>query len=310
MPADTNNTLTITITIALTVAAYLIYSGTRQDATIIANSQIPISDHDTKSRTIADIWQEKTKQSFSTTQVVEQINNNQNTYNGDSEMPFTLDYPWIYEEIGKIRLTGDGDILVDDIALKALRKALSRDKDKFTPELMNEIQNILKTGLPGAAGEQAAELVSNFHEFLLAKRELSEAYSDIHISAGLAQKGLEEEEKSLRNIYLGEALAEQLFKKEDQQSGYMYKVFKIAASKELTKEEKIKNRAELNKIHFTPDIHNWDVRYDNYREKLDTILSSGIVDKEKDAEINILQTEHFTKEELSKINDTQISLKN
>ena len=300
--------ITIIITVALAVGAYLIYSGVSNEATIIANSQAAFSDDVTKPRTIADAWQENVKYLASTRQVVEQVKNNQDTYNDGVDTPFVLDYPWIHQEIGKIRLSEDGDVIIDGIALNALRKALSRNKDKITPEIMSEIVGILKAGLPGVAGEQASELVSNFHEFLLAKSELSAAYSDIHLNGGNAQQGLEEE-KSLRNLYLGEALAEQLFKKEDQQSDYMYKVFKIAASKDLTKEEKIIKRAELTKSHFTPDIHNWHGRYGNYREKLDTILSSGIVDKEKDAEINHLKTELFTQEELNKISDSNISLK-
>ncbi len=300
--------ISIVITVALAVGAYLMYSGASRDVTIITNSQASISDEVTKPRTIAEALQGNVKHLASTRQVVEQAKNNQDTYIDGVDTPFVLDYPWIHEEIGKIRLSEDGEVIIDGIALNALRKALSRNKDNITPDIMSEIVGILKAGLPGVAGEQASELVSNFHEFLLAKSELSAAYSDIHLNGGDAQQGLEEE-KSLRNLYLGETLAEQLFKKEDQQSDYMYKVFKIAASKDLTKEEKIKKRAELTKSHFTPDIHNWHGRYGNYREKLETILSSGIVDKEKDAEINRLKTELFTQDELNKINDSNISLK-
>ncbi|GAA6133748.1 hypothetical protein NBRC116188_05370 [Oceaniserpentilla sp. 4NH20-0058] len=292
------------------LATVIVISGvsflnTGSEITLIENQETSLSKYEPL--TLADVWQGEVKTKNSRNlEKVEKITK-QAEEDTPQESEITLDYSLIHEEIGKIRLTEDGNVIVDDIALKALRKAFPRNRLNHTPEMIEELQNIILKGLPGSAGEQASEIVKNFFDFQQAKKEMEQVYRDINIASGGHEEKLAEM-KILRELYLGKEVAEQLFGTEDRNAEIMLRSIKIANDQSLTPEEKIEKRAQLNKEFIKPDVNNWENRYSAYRAELKSINLADLEKEDKKAAINDLQEKHFNKDEIETISKSNISL--
>lgn len=289
---------------ASTLAAIVIgfsFIGENSEVTIIENPKSSIVH--VKPLTIASAWQGETNTLPNADNVDDQLGKQVEISAAKKEW-----YTMIHQEIGKIRMTEGGDIVIDDITLKALRKAFPSYGLNLTAETLDEIEEIMKKGLPGKAGVQAAEIIRKFYEFSKAKKEMASAYSDINITQGNREEMLVQT-KQLRTLYLGDELATKLFDKEDKQTAYMYDTFDIATDKEMTPEQKEEAKRKLSTQYLASLINNWDARYESYQESSNVIKQDQSLNKEdiKEALID-LQKESFTIEELKTIRKANITL--
>jgi len=281
----------------IAVVAYLSF-GTNSQVQIIENTESSLNTDAIKPLTLADAWQgvKIKKTAIPTVQEVKDSIKNSGEDEEKAETPITLDYEYIHEEIGKIRLTENGDVVIDGHTLNALRQAFPSSRLKLTPAMLEELQAIMKEGLPAPAGEQAADIIKNFYDYAVAKREMDTIYRDV--STNLSHEEALAEEKVLRNLYLGEEVANELFAVEDRNSEYMLKAFEISADENLSKEEKIEKRNELKHSYIEPLIDNWSDRYSEYKEEANKLKASDLDQKALRAELDKLKSERFNKEEL------------
>lgn len=306
--AKPNKTLIIAVVAAIIVVAGYTSLSSDSEVKIIESKESSLEPNTFKPLTVADVWQgvEVKKTVIPTAQeMTESLKNNTETEE-PKEAPITLDYEYIHEEIGKIRLTENGEVVLDEHTLNALRQAFPSSRLKLTPAMLEELQNIMKQGLPGPAGEQAAEIIKNFYDYAIAKKEMAAIYRDINTN--LSHEESLAEQKTLRNLYLGEDVANQLFAEEDRSSEYMLKAFEISANKDLTPEEKIKKRNELNHSYIEPLIENWSSRYTSFREDAKAIKDSDKSEEQKAKEIEALKNNQFNEKEQRIIRDGNINL--
>lgn len=226
-----------------------------------------------------------------------------------SDKGIILDYSFIYEEIGKIRLNKDGSVVIDNLTLQALRKAFPAHKLNLTPELMNELSEIIETGLPGRAGKEASEIIRNYYAYALAKEELNHLYDDINLDRKNHKETLNEI-KALRSAYLGDYTSQRLYKNEDKIADYMIDAFEIATDQTLTQEEKAKKHNKLRHEKIQQSISHWPDRYSNYLLDKQKILDSSLATEEKNIAIQQLQQQHFKKEELDILTSVDLTLTN
>jgi len=224
-----------------------------------------------------------------------------------SDIDITLDYAFIYEEIGKIRLNEDGSVVIDSLTLHALRKAFPAHKLNLTPELMKELSEMIEAGLPGRAGKEASEIIRNYYAYALAKEELNHIYDDINLNRNNHKDALNEI-KALRSAYLGDYISQHLYKDEDKIADYMIDAFEIATNQSLTQEEKTTKHTELRHSKIQQSITNWPERYSNFLMEKQNIMDSSLTTKEKNTAIKQLQQQHFKKDELDLITSMDIEL--
>lgn len=302
-----NKILIISIT-AVALGAGFLFSGSESDVKIIENTQSSMVKNDYQPLTIAQAWQENLNKKTSNQNTPSKPQNQAGeTQDNESENTPSLDYTYIQKEIGKIRLSEDGTVILDEMTLSALRDAFPVNHLNLTPEMLQELQEILKQGLPGIAGEQAAEIVSNFYEYMEAKKDLNDLFRDVQVKPGTHEEALAEE-KALRELYLGKEIADQLFKKEDQTSEYMLKAFRIASDQSLSHEEKEKEKNKLNIEFINNEIENWDARYQSYLEEKNTLKAKQLSTEEYNQAVIQLRNQHFSVQEQARISDANIPL--
>lgn len=290
------------------IAISLGYSliGTEPEIAIVKNTESSFKSNPSNQLTVADVWKIENNTANSDANLNENINQTEDTQK--KERTYSLDYTMLHKEIGKIRLTEDGNIIVDDIALKALERAFPKNRLNHTPEMMEEMLAIIKQGLPGKAGEQAADIIQKFFEFAKAKKELDSVYGDVNLAPSNREEALEEN-KALRRLYLGEELATQLFDKSDKESGFMHDTLEIARNKEMSQEEKEKAKNKLSLEYLGSVLTNWDSRYQAYQSASTSIQQNQSLDSDEIKHALIeLQKESFTIEELKTIRRANIRL--
>lgn len=296
-----NKKTIMTASTLLTIAAGISLFESESSVTIIENTESSMAP-----LTIASAWQLEAKKSPNN-QLEHDLSKPENT-SIIKKKDYTIDYGMIHEEIGKIRLAEDGSIIIDDNTLEALRRAFPSYRLNLPEEMLNEIEAILKEGLPGISGQQAAEIIRKFYEYAHAKKEMASVYRNNN----LKQESREEAkavEKALRSLYLGDELAEQLFDQEDKEKSYMHEIHEIATNKELTPEQIKEEKQELSNQYLASLIHNWESRYQAYQVELSTIEQDGTLDDEETREaIMNLQKESFTIDELRTIKKANVSL--
>lgn len=296
--------ITASVLLSALIGFTIFNSGSK--VTIINNNAPSITPENFKPLTVASAWQGEVKALPNANKMNEHLSKKDES-NGE-EKGFVLDYAMIQQEIGNIRLTEDGNIIIDDIALKALRRAFPPYRLNLTPEMLDEIEEIMKKGLPGVAGIEAADIIRKFYEYAQAKKEMASVYRDINLSQGSREEA-EAQEESLRTLYLGEELAAQLFEKEDKETSYMHSTFEIATNNDMTAEQKEEAKRKLSIEYLSSLIDNWETRFHAYQVTLNSIKQdSSLSEAEiKDAIIN-LQKDSFTIEEFKAIRRANVNL--
>ncbi|WP_129646933.1 lipase secretion chaperone [Peristeroidobacter agariperforans] len=138
----------------------------------------------------------------------------------------------IYRILQSMKLDENGRVVPD----QTMKEALEQGFDELGPNLnaaaMSELQTLIRTGLAGQAGEEAAQILENYYRFRLAEREfegqpLDQTPADRY-----------EELVQLRRSYLGAETADKLFEVEDTNGRHMLAAIAIQTNANLTDEEK------------------------------------------------------------------------
>lgn len=226
----------------------------------------------------------------------------------DQPLPFTAKF--VYEALKAVKLDKEGNVIHDHDALLSLDEAILRIQNKLNSESLSILQDIIKNGLPGKAGEQTAKTVEDYYHYLEAKDEFSranESMTDINghetLSAIEGDELLYAELQSLRDIYLGNDVSTGLFRITDSDAQYMFESMKLDTNKNLSEEEKNIKRIEIEeqRIQNSINISSWPDRYLAFKNDKQKIISASIDNKEKEKQISELLSNHFTNEEIVRI---------
>lgn len=165
------------------------------------------------------------------------------------EVPY--DVVAIYNILQDIQLDEYGRVVPDQAAKHALEKGFDDLGPDLSPEAMSELQDLIRIGLPGEAGEEAARVLENYYRFRLAEEEFNRqaeeqlAESDLQMEHQPPAIDRYEELVQLRRRFLGEEIADDLFAMEDSQARHMFATVAIHQNADLTDEEK---QSELNAL--------------------------------------------------------------
>lgn len=252
-------------------------------------SPTEIQSNNDKQRTIASEWQWET---FPDSRPGAR---DQDPAPSDSSAPF--DVTVIYEALQLVRVDENGDVVLDDTALKALDETLNYSDLALSAAELEELQELIRIGLPGKAGEQTARVVGDYYRFLDAKEEFEAVYEvqdDRHYDSEY------EELVSLRELYLGREVAQQLFAEQDKDARYMLAAMQLEADDSLTPEERSRQQRELAAQRDQgKDNAGWDRRYAAFEQQRQYIVVAGLSESEQAQQIEQLLGEHFSGEELA-----------
>jgi lipase chaperone LimK len=160
------------------------------------------------------------------------------------EMPY--DAVAVYKVLQSIRVDENGRLVPDQTAMQALESGYSELGPNLSPEAMSQLQDTIRAGLPGPAGEEAARILENYYRFRAAEAE----YNQLRMTSGQMQNKLPtgdryEELVQLRRSYLGKEVADSLFAVEDAQARHMFAVISVEQNASLSPEEKQAQQAAL-----------------------------------------------------------------
>lgn len=150
----------------------------------------------------------------------------------------------VYKVLQSIKVDENGRLVPDQTAMQALEKGYSELGPDLSPDAMSELQKLIRVGLPGPAGEEAALLLENYYRFRSAevefnqRRESPTPVAVAGIKGQLPSVDRYEELVQLRRSYLGKEVADSLFAVEDTQARHMFAAIAIQQNAELTDEGK------------------------------------------------------------------------
>ncbi|MCW8194537.1 hypothetical protein F6455_07040 [Proteobacteria bacterium 005FR1] len=156
------------------------------------------------------------------------------------EVPF--DVVMIYNVLQSIQLDDNGRLVPDLAAKKALEKAYDDLGSDVSPKSFSELQELIRIGLPGAAGEEAARVLEDYYQLRSAEEEFNrqvekQLASDANTEQNASTERYEEL-MQLRRRYLGHEIADQLYAMENAQARHMFATMEIQQNADLTDEQK------------------------------------------------------------------------
>jgi lipase chaperone LimK len=186
---------------------------------------------DKSTNTVADRWQwdnfTNTKPAANTAD-----NSKADKPRPKGEMPANV--VGIYKIMQSIKLDANSSVVLDDNVKAALEEGFESLGPTLSPVAMAELQKLIRTGLPGPAGEEAARMLENYYRFRLAEAEFIERPVNPNLSLAEQYEKLVQ----LRRSYLGAETAEKLYAVEDTQGRHMMTSIAIQTNPNLTDEEK------------------------------------------------------------------------
>lgn len=254
--------------------------------------------------TVSDKWE---WQGFSDEQRKPPVAKPKAPIDSDERVSAELHVGEIYEALQEVKLDEFENVVIDHDALTSLYEAMSYGKLYFDEETLADLDEVIKIGLPGKAGEQVAEVVINFYHYLEAQKNFDQEYGELQSINEYQNKY--KELVALRESYLGPEVASKLFVQEDANAMYMLESFEVEESTDLTAEEKQQKTKALADKYFTtkPDIVNWDSRYATFTRDKQAILNAGLTQEEQEAQVNALMQQHFNASELRQIESLQLN---
>lgn len=216
---------------------------------------IPILGEDIKDKntnTIAYQWQ---WENFTETKIERTDDSKNIGENTELDKPLpTGEVPYdvveIYTMLQSIRLDENGLVVPDQTAKEALERGFLELGPDLSPESMTELQGLIRIGLPGEAGEEAARIMENYYQLRVTEEEFNQQRQDqLSITNGDQVPTIDgyEELVQLRRSHLGDELADKLFAVEDTQARHMFAVIATQQNVDLTDEEKQVQQEALQK---------------------------------------------------------------
>jgi lipase chaperone LimK len=222
-----NSVLIAGIAAASVAIVGLAYWALSDDDSLAPTPARDASVQTTNSNTVADKWQWKNFASTKpTTEVAE----------GDKPRPASalpFDAMEVYKVLQGIHLDASGRLVPDQTAMKALEKGFNDLGPNLSAEAMSKLQDVIRAGLPGAAGGDAADLFENYYRLRLA-----EVAFDEQMASQSPTVDRYKELQQLRRNYLGQETADKLFAVEDIHARHMLASIAIQQDTNLTAEAK------------------------------------------------------------------------
>lgn len=229
--------------------------------------------------------------------------------NTNTLFPFTEQS--VFKALHAVKLDENGDVIIDNDALIALDLALNHSHLNLDPETLEELQSVIKKRLPGNTGEQIAQIVTDYYQYLGAKNEFNALYESRH-NADQTIVDYEtqyNELLSLRELYFSAEVAGPLFKTANANAQYMFDIMKLEANTYLSEEEKKLQQAEIIERHTenTVNVDNWNERFQTFSENKEIILRSSLSDDQKHDQITDLILQHFSFQEVDKLSHLELN---
>jgi hypothetical protein len=212
----------------------------------------------------------------------------------------------VFNALKSVKLDNNAELIIDNDALKALNQTFEKLAVILDPDHLLELQDIIKQGLPGPAGEQVAQITADFYNYLGAQTEFETLYEVENKLASDQDNTLEQQAAqydellALQELYLGQDVANKLFAASNANARYMFDSFAIDNNETLTDEEKKQQHAENIQRHAkdTIAINNWNQRHSDFLTDKQYVLDSSLSHEEKQIQIRQLMNQHFNNEEL------------
>jgi len=223
----------ISCLVAMAVVGALVYRVLSIDSSLgpIATVPIPTPNADQQQNAIAHQWRWENFTNTKSAPATDDENTKADQPRPTSEVPY--DVVKIYTMLQNIQLDEYGRVVPDQAAKQSLEKAFDDLGPDLSPEAMAELQELIRIGLPGEAGEEAARVMENYYQFRLAETEFLQQTQN-----QLSDIDRYEELVQLRRRYLGNEIADKLFAVEDTQARHMLATMAIHQNADLTNEEK------------------------------------------------------------------------
>lgn len=307
-----NILITLSVLVAVIVITLIILPDSEpqpnEDAETSKTSEVEVVTKAPKTKTIASVWQWEVETVNTNNAQETTATSGEQVKDMSSQLPFTQES--VFKALHAVKLDSNNDIILDDDALIALNNALDFSEVKLDGEAIEKLKDLIRKGLPGDAGEQTAQIVGDYYQFLGAKNEFNALY-ETKDPEGQSIEDYEaqyNELKSLRELYLGAGVSEKLFASSDANSRYMFESMKLEANNSLSDEEKKQAQAKIVERHAEDSINvnNWNERYQTFLNDKQYIVNSSIGDNEKRIQLRALMHEHFSPEELEYVSHLQL----
>lgn len=209
----------------------------------------------------------------------------------------SFDVPTIYATLADIHLSESGEVIPDQTALNALNRAFVTSGIDWTPARVEELQAIVRAGLPGIAGEQAAAIVGDFYQYTQDKAALESVYTS---TTDPAEAHLQYSElMAIRRQTMGDAVADQLFADEEASARYMFESIALAQDNSLSAAERRERQQALEQSlrERPPSIPQWQDRYAEFQQAKQSIQQAGLERAEAQRQLDNLVDQHFSSSE-------------
>ncbi len=163
-------------------------------------------------------------------------------------LPFTEQS--VFEALQAVKVDENGDVILDHDAVVSLDEALERIYNQLDAESTLKLQDLIKKALPEKTGEQTAQLVGDYKNFLQAK----EQFDQIHAAAPIGPQtvaSIESDQllyrqlQTLREVHLGRDTAQRLFHVSDVNAQYMFESIKLGLDSTLNAEQVAAQREQI-----------------------------------------------------------------
>jgi len=248
------------------------------------------------SRTIADVWR-----------VPESRSVEQSAANSEHGV---IDPATAHEALRDVRLDERGNLVLDHVALEALRTGFSSIEHLDDADL-TKLRQMIREGLPPPAGEQAAKLVSEYYRYQVAARAMS---------ANAVGGDLESVEAqfrqliALRESHFGADAAQALFGDEQAYTRFTIETMKLESDLSLSDEMKDKKHAELlamlptrlqpgsakQQASDSSAEAEWHARMAAFQREREAIVAAGLPEQQTNEQLHQLLHDHFDAEEIEK----------
>lgn len=290
----------LAILLVLAVANFLKPAPEPNRAAVAAEPSPSTQNNTDKAGTVAAIWQWQTLADAAA---------ERDPLNNMDTIPFSADA--LYEALQNVRIDKNGDVILDNEALEALNRTLQYGGVELNRQNLADLQELIKVGVPGKAGEQTAEIVVDYYRYLEAEDEFNALYEQQGSTADLSNDAYAqqyEELKALRTLYLGQEVAAELFATADASAYYMFEAQQLEADTTLSADDKAERQKTLNDrlTDATVPVDNWRQRYSVFLADKQRIVNAGLADQEKKAQVERLMKQHFNPDELAKVRYLQL----
>ena len=304
----------LVILVGVVIISFMMFPNSEttqtEDGVTINTTSVNPVDVPENTNTIASAWQWENVSDNESMLAKTEAPASSQAKQADATAPFPFTEESVFQALQDVKLDDNGDIILDDDALIGLNNALDHSEVKLDAEALQALQDLIRKGLPGNAGEQTAQVVADFYQYLGAKNEFNSLY-ETNRNPDETIESYETEYNellALRQLYLSTEAAEQLFAVSNANSRYMFDSMKLEADTSLSEEEKKQEQDKIIQRHAesSTKVSNWNERYQAFLDDKQYIINSSVSDDEKRDQLTALMHQHFSYEELEYVSHLQL----